>query len=76
MNADTRLDGNEQALNEFFEQKLYLNYINSVVNSSKEITKLKDSKDYKISAIISVNKDDLRKYLIDNKIIKSLDYIF
>ena len=76
MNSDTRLDGNEQSLNDFFEQKLYNNFINSVVNSSKTITKIKGSKDYKISAVISVNKDDLRKYLIDNGIIKSLDYIF
>lgn len=76
MNADTRVEGNEQALNDFFEQKLYLNYINSVVNSSKKITKMKDSKDYKISVVISVNKDDLRKYLIDNNIIKPLDFLF
>ncbi len=76
MNADTRVDGNEQALNEFFEQKLYLNYINSVVNSSKKITKIKDSKDYKISVVISVDKERLRKYLIDNNIIKPLDFLF
>ncbi len=76
INADTRLDGSEQALNDFFEQKLYLNFINSVVNSSKTITKVKDTKNYKISVVISVNKDDLRKYLIDNNIIKSLDYLF
>ena len=76
MNADTRVDGNDQALNEFFEQKLYLNYINSVVNSSKKITKIKDSKDYKISVVISVDKERLRKYLIDNNIIKPLDFLF
>lgn len=76
MTSDTKVEGNEQALNNFFEQKLYLNYINSVVNSSKKITKMKDSKDYKISVVISVNKDDLRKYLIDNNIIKPLDFLF
>ena len=76
MTNDTRIDGNEEALNAFFEQKQYLNFINSVVNSSKTITKVKDSKNYKISVVISVNKDDLRKYLIDNNIIKSLDYLF
>ncbi len=76
MNKDTKIEGNEQALNEFFEQKQYLQFINSVVNSSKTITKLQGSKDYKISVVISVNKDQLRKYLIDNDIIKSLDYIF
>ena len=76
MNADTKIEGYEQALNEFFEQKEYLNFINSVVNSSKTITRLKDSKEYRISAVISVNKDELRKYLIDKKIIKSLDFIF
>lgn len=76
MNADTRVEGNEQALNEFFEQKLYLNFINSVVNSSKKITKMKDSKDYKISVVISVEKEELRKYLIDNNIIKPLDFLF
>lgn len=76
MNADTKIEGCEQVLNEFFEQKEYLNFINSVVNSSKTITRLKDSKEYRISAVISVNKDELRKYLIDKKIIKSLDFIF
>ena len=76
LNADTRIEGNEQALNEFFEQKMYLNFINSVVNSSREITKVEESKDYKISVVISVAKDDLRQYLIDNNIIKPLDYIF
>ena len=76
MTNDTRMDANETALNDFFEQKLYLDFINSVVNSSKTITKIKGSKDYKISAGISVNKDDLRKYLIDNNIIKPLNYIF
>lgn len=76
MNSDTKIEGNEQALNEFFEQKQYLQFINSVVNSSKSITKLQGSKDYKISVVISVNKDQLRRYLIDNDIIKSLDYIF
>ena len=73
---DTRIEGNEKALNDFFEQKLYLDFINSVVNSSKTITKIKGSKDYKISVGISVNKDELRKYLIDNDIIKPLNYLF
>lgn len=76
MNDDTKIEGNEQALNEFFESRMYLNFVNGVVDSSKTITKLQGSKDYKISVVISVNKDDLRKHLIDNGIIKSLDYIF
>lgn len=76
MTNDTRIEGNEEALNAFFEQKLYLNFINSVINSSKTITKIKGSKEYKISVGISVNKDDLRKYLIDNNIIKPLNYLF
>lgn len=76
MTNDTRIEGNEETLNNFFEQKLYLDFINSVVNSSKTITKIKGSKDYKIGVGISVNKDNLRKYLIDNKIIKPLNYLF
>ena len=76
LNKDTRIEGNEEALNNFFEQKLYNNFINSVVNSSKNIVKLQGSKDYKISVTLSVNKDELRKYLIDNNIIKPLDYLF
>ena len=76
MTNDTRIDGNEEALNYFFEQKLYLNYINSVINSSKTITKMQGSKYYKISIGISVNKDDLRKYLVDNNVIKPLNYLF
>lgn len=76
LNNDTRIEGNEQAFDDFFNQKKYNNFINTVVNSSKEITKIKNSKEYKISATISVNKDDLRNYLIDNKMIKSLNSIF
>ncbi|MBR5604625.1 MAG: hypothetical protein IKY27_02825 [Bacteroidales bacterium] len=76
LNNDTRIEGNEEALNQFFEQKLYLNFINSIVNSSKTIVRVKDSKDYKISVTMSVNKDELRNYLIDNNIIKSLNYLF
>ncbi|MBR4155610.1 MAG: hypothetical protein IKU01_02750 [Bacteroidales bacterium] len=76
LNKDTSLEGAEEALNNFFEQKLYNNFINSVVNSSKKVVKIQGSKDYKISVILSVNKDELRKYLIDNKIIKPLDYLF
>lgn len=76
INADTYIEGKEAELNTFFEQKKYLMFINSVVNSSKEIVKIRGSKDYKISVTISVKKDDLRTYLIDNGIIKALDNIF
>lgn len=76
MNADTKIEGNEQALNDFFEQKQYLQFIGSVVNSSKSVTRLQGSNEYKISLTMSVNKDDLRKYLTDNGIIKSLNFIF
>lgn len=76
LNNDTRLDGSEEALNVFFEQKQYLNFINNVVNSSKNIVKIQGSKDYKISVTLSVNKDALRKYLIDNNIIKPLNFLF
>lgn len=76
LNKDTRLDGSDEALNNFFEQKLYNDFINSIVNSSKNIVKIKGSKDYKISVTLSVNKDELRKYLIDNNIIKPLNYLF
>ena len=76
MTNDTRIEGNEIALNNFFEQKLYLDFINAVVNSSKTITKISGSEDYKIGVGISVNKDELRKYLIDNNIIKPLNYLF
>lgn len=74
--GDTDVEGNEATLNIFFEQKLYLNFINAVVNSSKTITKISGSKYYKIGVGISVNKDELRKYLIDNNIIKPLNYLF
>ena len=76
LNSDTKVEGNEEALNNFFEQGLYNNYINSIVNSSKTIVKMKDSKDYKISVTLSVNKDELRQYLIDNNIIKPLNFLF
>lgn len=76
INGDTFIEGKEAEMNAFFEQKKYLMFIHSVVNSSKEIVRLKGSKDYKISVTISVKKDELRKYLIDNGIIKSLDFIF
>ena len=76
MTNDTRMEGNEQALNDFFEQRQYLLFVNAIVNSSKTISKIKGSKDYKISVIMSVSKDDLRKYLMDENIIKPLNYIF
>lgn len=76
LTQDTKLEGKEQAFNDFFEQKQYLQFVGAIVNSSKSITRIKGSKDYKISLTISVNKDDLRKYLSDNDMIKSLDYIF
>ena len=76
LNNDTSLEGSDEALNVFFEQKQYLNFINNVVNSSKNIVKIQGSKDYKISVTLSVNKDALRKYLIDNNIIKPLNFLF
>lgn len=76
MTQDTKLEGTEQAFNEFFEQKQYLQFVGSIVNSSKSITRIKGSKDFKISLTVSVNKDELRKYLTDHNMIKSLDYIF
>ena len=76
MTGDTRLEGCEQLLNDFFQQKQYLLFVNAIVNSSKTISKIKGSKNYKISVIMSVAKDDLRQYLIDRNIIKPLNYIF
>ena len=76
MTGDTRLEGCEQLLNDFFQQKQYLLFVNAIVNSSKTISKIKGSKNYKISVIMSVAKDDLRQYLIDKNIIKPLNYIF
>lgn len=76
MTYDTRLEGCEQLLNDFFQQKQYHLFVNAIVNSSKTISKIKGSKNYKISVIMSVAKDDLRQYLIDKNIIKPLNYIF
>ena len=76
LTQDTKLEGKEQAFDDFFEQKQYLQFVGSIVNSSKSITRVKSSKDYRISLTVSVNKDELRKYLTDNNMIKSLDYIF
>lgn len=49
----------------------YQNYINSVANSSLRIIKLR-AREYKIGYVVSVAKDNLRKYLEDQGVIKGL----
>lgn len=73
---DTKIEGTEEALIDFFKQGQYLQFVGSIVNSSKSITRVKSTKDFKISLTVSVNKDELRKYLTENNMIKSLDFIF
>lgn len=76
MTENTKVEGSEEALNAFFDNRKYLDFVYNIVDSSKEITRIKGSKDYRISLVISVNKDALRKYLIDNNIVKPLNYLF
>lgn len=73
---DTKIEDKEQAFHDFFANKQYLNFVSSIVNSSKTITRIQGSKNFKISLTMSVDKDKLRKYLTDNNMIKSLNYIF
>lgn len=73
---DTKIEGCEQAFFDFFDNGQYLRFVGSIVNSSKSITRVKETKDFRISLTVSVNKDELRKYLTENNMIKSLDYIF
>ena len=49
----------------------YQNYINSVANSSLRIIKLR-AREYKVGYVVSVAKDNLRKYLEDQGVIKGL----
>lgn len=74
---DSKIEGRESFLEDFFVPKgKSISFVGSVSNSSKEIIRLKKSNNYKISIVLSVNKDDLCKYLINNNVIKPLDNIF
>lgn len=77
MTNDSKIEGCETFLEEFFVPKgKSISFVGSVSNGSKEIIRLKKTNNYKISIVLSVNKDDLRKYLINNNVIKPLDNIF
>ena len=54
-----------------FFQGEYQNYINSVASGSLRILKLR-AREYKIGYVVSVAKDNLRKYLEDQGVIKGL----
>ena len=54
----------------FFQGK-YQDYINSVASGSLRILKLR-AREYKIGYVVSVAKDNLRKYLEDQGVIKGL----
>lgn len=68
---------NKDFFDEFFESGEYLRF---VTVSSEGIIDPKDmmrvGKNYKIGIVYTVSKNELRKYLEDNKIIKRLDSIF
>lgn len=54
-----------------FFQGEYQDYINSVASGSLRILKLR-AREYKIGHVVSVAKDNLRKYLEDQGVIKGL----
>ena len=54
-----------------FFQGEYQDYINSVASGSLRILKLR-AREYKIGYVVSVAKDNLRKYLEDQGVIKGL----
>ena len=54
-----------------FFQGEYQDYINSVASGSLQILKLR-AREYKIGYVVSVAKDNLRKYMEDQGVIKGL----
>ena len=54
-----------------FFQGEYQDYINSVASGSLRILKLR-AREYKVGYVVSVAKDNLRKYLEDQGVIKGL----
>ena len=66
-----QLSASDTAFFDNFFMADYQNYINSVANSSLRIIKLR-AREYKIGYVVSVAKDNLRKYLEDQGVIKGL----
>lgn len=66
-----QLSASDTAFFDNFFMADYQNYINSVANSSLRIIKLR-AREYKIGYVVSVAKDNLRKYLENQGVIKGL----
>ena len=66
-----QLSASDTAFFDNFFMADYQNYINSVANSSLRIIKLR-AREYKVGYVVSVAKDNLRKYLEDQGVIKGL----
>lgn len=69
--VDRPLTSSDSLFFDNFFQAEYQNYINSMASGSMRIVKT-GRNEYKIGYVLSVAKDDLRKYLEDHGIVKSL----
>ena len=77
INDENRIEEPEFYMNDFFvDNGPYLNFVNDVAIASLSVVKMKKPSRFKVSVVISIKKDDLRKYLVDSKIIKSADDLF
>ena len=68
--SDSGYDENSPFFQEFFKTD-YQRFVNSVARGSAQVVKC-GRKEYKIGYVMSIAKDNLRKYLEDQGIIKSL----
>lgn len=62
---------------EFFEQFFsdggpYRQFVSAVTDGSMEVKRVGERKQYKVGVVVTVSKDQLRKYLEDNGIVRSL----
>ena len=74
---NNKIEGGESFLEPFLaDGGAAASFVNSVSQGSTEIIKIKKTKQYKISIVLSVSKDKLRDELIKSNVIKPLDNNF
>ena len=62
---------------EFFEEFFsdggaYRQFVSAVTDGSMEVKRIGERKQYKVGVVVTVSKDQLRKYLEENGVIRSL----
>lgn len=56
----------------FLDGGPYRQFVSAVTDGSMEVKRVGEKKQYKVGVVVTVSKDQLRKYLEDNGIIRSL----